>query len=136
MFQIKPRYGLLLAANIALLSGMLASCAYAGVKSRETASVRKIVSDRESLFEKDVYIHGFLVADFENINVYGSRSDFERNNRNCITLGVTDELKAKAAAKNHKYVRIDGQLHRDYIKSDELCLSCCTTYAILPTSIR
>lgn len=136
IFQMKLEFSLLMASNVVIFSGMLASCAVAGGESRETASVREVVSDRESLFEKDVRIRGFLVADFENVNVYGSRSDFEKNTKNCVTLGVTRELKTKAVAKNHHYVHIYGQLHRDYVKSDEICLSCCTSYAILPVSIR
>jgi len=52
-----------------------------------------------------------------------------------VTVGVNDVLQRHAKKYNHKIVVIRGLLKSNYVEEGTACLSCCSDYAILPSSI-
>jgi len=117
-----------------LLAALVGSLAL-GSPHREVLHVKQVISERNSLFGAEISLKGYLVTDFENINVYESRGDFEENTGKCVTVGVNDVLQRDAKKYNHKVVVIRGLLKSNYVEEGTACLSCCSDYAILPSSI-
>ena len=122
------------------LSAMLAvmNCTAADLLregASRTVEVKSIIGRRDCFFGRSVAVRGYLVLDFENINLYQSRKDFRLNNRHCVTVGVNDFFQREGKKHNHKVVVVRGLLKKDYVEPDAVCLSCCSSYAILPDAI-
>lgn len=98
--------------------------------------VNEVMASKESLFDREIVIKGFLALDFENINLYQSFKDYRQNTHHCVTVGVNDLLQREGKKHDHKEVVIRGLLVQDYVENGTICLSCCTDYAILPVSMN
>jgi len=116
------------------VSGLAAADTFPSTAAK-VLSVQEMISKKDSLFGMEVAVKGYLAVDFENINLYESRTDFKLNNRYCVTVGVSDLFKQQGKKYNHRLVVIRGVLKQDYIEKNAICLSCCSDYAILPSGI-
>ena len=98
-------------------------------------TIDSVMAEQDDLFGREVSVRGYLALDFENTNIYQSKNDFERNSRRCITIAIDDFVQQAGPKHNHQFVLVRGTLQKDYVKNDEMCLSCCTDYAVVPNSI-
>jgi hypothetical protein len=116
-----------------------ASMALSSPPSNETftqaLTVSEVVANRNALFGRKIAVSGYVALDFENINLYQSRSEYKRNGRNCITLGVNRFFQKEGPKYRHKLVVVVGVLQPNYVKAHEVCLACCSPYAIIPIAI-